>query len=382
MENTYAKIVRGGGTARKGRDSNLELYRIVVMLLIIAHHYVANSGLVQLAMLQPTAPKNLFLFVFSAFGKPGINCFMLITGYFMCTSNISAKKYAKLLLQLYFYRIVFYLIFLLTGYEPFSIKSFARMILPLTGVASGFVGCFLLFYLMIPFLNILIRSLTEKQHILLLALCLTIYTLIGTVPFFTVNMNYVSWFCVLYLIAAYIRLYPRTVFANIKLWGWATVANVLLAVASVVVCAWLGKKLSKPYLTDFFVSDSNKILALTVGVTSFLFFKNLRVPQSKVINAAGGATFGVLLVHAISPTMRQWLWVDFLKNVEMYNSPLLYLHAVGSVLGIFVVACIIELLRVKFIEKPFFAFWDKHYEAWKARCGRVGQAICKRMNIQ
>lgn len=28
---------------RGGRDSNLELYRIVTMLLIIAHHFVVNS---------------------------------------------------------------------------------------------------------------------------------------------------------------------------------------------------------------------------------------------------------------------------------------------------------------------------------------------------
>lgn len=28
----------------KERNSNLELYRIIVMLLIVAHHYVVNSG--------------------------------------------------------------------------------------------------------------------------------------------------------------------------------------------------------------------------------------------------------------------------------------------------------------------------------------------------
>ena len=30
---------------KKHRDSNLELFRILTMLLIIAHHYVVNSGL-------------------------------------------------------------------------------------------------------------------------------------------------------------------------------------------------------------------------------------------------------------------------------------------------------------------------------------------------
>lgn len=33
---------------KKERNSNLELYRIVTMLLIVAHHYVVNSGLIQI----------------------------------------------------------------------------------------------------------------------------------------------------------------------------------------------------------------------------------------------------------------------------------------------------------------------------------------------
>ena len=32
-------------SATKVRSSNLELYRIICMLLIVAHHYVVNSGL-------------------------------------------------------------------------------------------------------------------------------------------------------------------------------------------------------------------------------------------------------------------------------------------------------------------------------------------------
>ena len=30
---------------KKNRNSNLELYRIIVMLLIVAHHSVVNSGI-------------------------------------------------------------------------------------------------------------------------------------------------------------------------------------------------------------------------------------------------------------------------------------------------------------------------------------------------
>lgn len=41
------------GTIKKVRDSNLELYRIVAMLLIVAHHYVVNSGLLDVMGQNP-----------------------------------------------------------------------------------------------------------------------------------------------------------------------------------------------------------------------------------------------------------------------------------------------------------------------------------------
>ena len=71
----------------KNRDSNIELYRIVLMLLIIAHHYVVNSGVVELLYANPINFKSVIMFLFGAWGKIGINCFILITG-FLCANQI------------------------------------------------------------------------------------------------------------------------------------------------------------------------------------------------------------------------------------------------------------------------------------------------------
>ena len=74
------------------RTSNLELFRIITMLMIVAHHYVVNSGLTQLIYADLSSGKSMFLLLFGAWGKTGINCFVLITGYFMCKSKITFKK--------------------------------------------------------------------------------------------------------------------------------------------------------------------------------------------------------------------------------------------------------------------------------------------------
>ena len=92
------------------RESNIELYRIILMLSIIAHHYIMHSGLLSIMCKNPISIKSIFLFIIGAWGKIGINCFVLITGYYMCKSKISLKKFMKLLLEVQFYEILFYFI--------------------------------------------------------------------------------------------------------------------------------------------------------------------------------------------------------------------------------------------------------------------------------
>ena len=358
--------VNSGGvldnTFKKERNSNLELFRIIVMLLIVAHHYVVNSGLTAAdgpIFANPLSFKSIFLLLFGMWGKTGINCFVLITGYFMCKSSITLKKFLKLLLEVYLYRIIFYVIFLVSGYQPFSLTGLVKIILPFTSVSTGFTGCYLLFFLFIPFLNILIGKLTERQHILLNALCLLIYTLIGTVPTFTVTMNYVSWFIVLYFMASYIRLYPEKWFEDRRITGFAALFFVICSMCSVVVMQWISVKIGRTGLQYWFVADSNKILAVLTAISAFCFFKNLKIKNSRFINTVAASTFGVLLIHANSDAMRKWLWKDVLNNVGMYDSNLIYVHAFGSVICVFAICAIIDILRRRFLEEPFFQRLDR-----------------------
>ena len=121
------------------------------MVLIVAHHYVVNSGLLELAQAAPLSAQSIFLMLFGGWSKTGINCFVLITGYFMCRSHITLKKFLKLLFEIELYRIIIYLIFLISGYEAFSFTGLVKAFLPVTSVGTGFTSCYLLFFLCILF---------------------------------------------------------------------------------------------------------------------------------------------------------------------------------------------------------------------------------------
>ena len=243
------------------------------MMMIVAHHYVVNSGLTWAdgpLSNSPTSVNSIYLFLFGAWGKTGINCFMMITGYFMCMSQITLKKYLKLLLWIYFYKLLLFPVFWATGYETLSLKRIVELIMPFWKLSNNFTGCFLVFYLTIPFWNILIKNMSERQHQLLVLLLLTCYTVLGSIPTFTLTFNYISWFGLIYLIASYIRYYPHSLFQRKKLWGSITIVNILLAMVSIIL------------KTDYYyVIDSNKVFAISIAVCMFLWFKNININQHR-----------------------------------------------------------------------------------------------------
>ena len=372
-------------SSKQPRETGIELFRIITMFFIVAHHYVVNSGLTLeggLIFSNPLSWRSIFLLLFGAWGKTGINCFVLITGYFMCKSKITLKKFLKLLLEVMFYRWIIYAIFLISGYEPFSLTTFVKALLPFTSVKQNFTGCYLLFFLTIPFLNVLVQHMTEKQHIKLLLLVGFIYVVFGTLKVFSVDMNYVSWFIVLYFISSYIRLYPKKLFSNVKFWGWFTIVCIILSAVSVIACAWLGTKINRPTMAYFFVSDSNTFLALATGLCSFMFFKNLKLKPNKFINGVAASTFGVLLIHANSDAMRRWLWVDLLNNVGMYSSQWMILHAIGSVMAIFVICTIIDYLRIRLLERPLLKKLDNSLNKLSNRYKEKESKICNKLDIK
>ena len=211
------------------------------MLSIVMHHYVVNSGLLQLMCLEPLNYKSIYLYFIGMWGKTGINCFVLITGYFMCKKEITLYKFLKLILEVEFYNIAIYFIFLITGYTGFSIGKLLWTFVPIHNIETNFTSCYLIFFLFIPFLNILVRNMTKKTHGLLVLLFLSIYTLWQIIPFVEIRLNYVTWFCILYFIGSYIRLYPFKKDQNTKFWFYALFLSITSAFISIIAILLLNK---------------------------------------------------------------------------------------------------------------------------------------------
>ena len=184
-------------------------------------------------------------------------------------------------------------------------------------------------------------------------LLLIVFSLLPTIPLIKLTFNYVGWFIIIYLIGSYIQFYGIGKDITHREWGLITILILLVASASVtgITCLYKLNYIPRvwPY---FFVSDSNKILSLALAVSSFMYFKNLKIPHSRLINAVGGATFGVLLIHANSDAMRTWLWEEAVNCAGNFRADIVCTlgYALGSVLMIFIVCAGIDWFRSHFIE--------------------------------
>ena len=342
----------------EGRDSNFELFRIVLMLLIIAHHYVVNSGLSELYDFNNITGNMIFLQLFGFAGKIGINCFVFITGYFMIKSQFKFQKLLKLYLEIKFYKLVIYVLFLMTGYEVFSVSGCLKTVFNIAyGVEAGFTGTFIFLYMLIPFINEMLLNLNQKLHLILIGILVFLYTIISTFLFHDTYSN-LGWMITTYIIAAYVRMYPCKWFEDKKLYIWSTIFSVALSWASILVVDFVGSKVGfKNYY--HMVVNEHKFLALACSFSLFMLFKNIKIKQSKVINTVAASTFGVFLIHIISDTMIRFLWKDVLHNTSYYNSPFLIVHAILSVILVYIVCVCIDQIRIHLLEKPLFSYMEK-----------------------
>lgn len=380
-------LTGGGASERTARSSNLELARIVAMLSIVAHHYVVNSGAIEAISQAGEGPNALLLQLWGMWGKTAINVFVLITGYFMCEKDFRWRRVAKLVFQIEFWKVALLPLFLFAGLPlKAGIKgALSIAFLPLLSVNDGFTASFLVFYLAMPFLKLLIDSGGRSMHAAALGLLLAVDTVSFTFFRNSAAFTEVSWYCALFLIAAWLRRYPPAFIDDNRACRDLFAGSVALAVATVLAIDALCAALGVPWFEKglYFVDQSGKAMALAVGLACFLFFRTAPIPQSRPINAVASTTFGVLLVHANSDAMRKVLWQDLLDVPAAYGLPLslLVLHAVGSMLGVFAASSLLDWLRLRYIEPRCMAWYDANEEKMTRTFSLVaripGRILCR-----
>ena len=138
---------------KKTRDSNIELLRIVCILMIIAHHFAIHP--VWNFDTNSITANRVLVQALCIGGKLGVNCFLLISGYYLVGSKgRSIKSIARIWLQIFFYSVGITLLFVALGKTEFNIKSLVSACLPITTVTWDYASTYFVLILFTPFLNV------------------------------------------------------------------------------------------------------------------------------------------------------------------------------------------------------------------------------------
>lgn len=342
------------------RSTNIELLRILMMLSLVAHHFTVNSGITNLYDFHHIAGNMVFLQVFGMWGKTAINVFTLITGYFMVEREMTLKRFLKLFLEACFYMYMFYAIFVAAGYQTFSIKELIKTVLFIPYEAGiSYSASMFIMMLLIPFANILAKAMDKRQYQIFLILLLVYFSGISTFLKQQDTFDFVFWMLAVYLLGGYLRLYPSR-WDKMHFGIVGTICSVILMAASIVILDLLRNRFGIERDYYYFVSDANKLLAVTASVSIFILFKNWKLKYIGWINRIAATTFGVLMIHANSDAMRKFLWKDLFDNAGHYSDGSLAGYAIGVVLLVYLVCVAVDFLRIRFIEKPLFQWLDKY----------------------
>ena len=346
------------------RETNLELFRIFLMVvLIMPTHYIMSGGAIGLVDSANLSFNMYVAEIFSRTGRMGNNCFLLITGYFMCTMEFSWRKFWRLVLQVEFYAVVIYLLFVFFKYEDFSLIGFSSFVLTiLNGVGTDFMGTFVALYVLTPFINKLINSLTEKEFKKLLLLLIFFFSVCNSM--FGRVFEMLGWYITVYLVGACLRKCPPQFLDGRKKIMVFLIGNLIFVFGSIILITYLSQY--KEGLLRFVqasIQQSNYLLSLTCATAFFLFFKSMKVPYSSIINKLATTILGVLCIHEHSAEMHHLLYKDIFCVKAHFQDSGFLLYMFGCIIILFLVCAIIDLLRVKLLEKPFFALvYDKIIE--------------------
>lgn len=363
-------------TAGTPRKSNLELMRILLMYLIVAHHMVVNSGVSLLWVGAALTPSEAFLTLWAMWGKSAINAFVMVTGWFMYRSRFTWRRYAKLLLQIYFWIFAGWVLLALVGAQGVTMRAIAKSIVsPFRDINDDFVASFLAMYLFIPFMNRLIDALDRSSFLRLLGVLLVVYSLIPTFLDSNTAFTEFGWYCTLYLLAAFLRIHKPAWSNDRHRVSLLFAGSVTLSIVSVCVLMILGRRMGlDSWIAYYLVFDSGKLLALACGVSCFLWFQGLEMRRNRIVNAIASITFGVLLIHAHSDVMRVWLWEDTIDVVGHYltlSLPALAAWSIAVPAAVFCVCGCLDMLRQRFVEPLYMNWLDKKAPAIEKNAQRI-----------
>ena len=330
---------------KKVRDSNMELLRIIAMILVMVVHANFRAlpvpGLSQVAS-NPTSA--LLQFLTEGLSIIAVNVFVLLSGWYGIRPKVN--RFAELLFQILFFTII--AVGIAYIFAPKELQpDFWKRFFMLGDGQYWFVKTYIGLYIFSPVLNAFVERATKRQFATFLIIFFAFQFIFGwcweATTWFKAGYSLTS-FMGLYLLARYIHLYPSRCWQLSK---WVDMA-IYLAIALVltVLMFWLKKMGQLGGIWYFY----NCPLVIISAVHFMLFFSKISF-KSKTVNWIAVSAFAIYLTHS-----NTFLWKLYDNAIVQWfngvDSTLVFVMYVAfMILGVFWASILLDKVRM-FMWKP------------------------------
>lgn len=335
-------------TIKKGRDSNIELLRILAILLIIISH-ISWHGYRSIMPYSdvPSAFNEIILRV-SCLGNVGSVIFVMISGYFLCNSNkIDWNRLIRLVLQVLTYSLLFYFsVYILFFHNRITPLELFKAFTPVIHKVSWFYTTYILLYLAHPYLNKLIKGLEKNEFRNIILGMFILFSLIQTFFMSFLEEGNLVEFIFFYFIGAYIRINPDNIINKYKV-------GILLSMAFIwfFIPVLLRLINAGPYLFAEYdhIQHRASPVSLLMAASLLCCFLSVKIGSVKWINVIASAVGGVYLIDD-NIYIRPLLYEVILPLQTTINSNYIAFYILGFAIAILIVCTAIEIVR-KNVEK-------------------------------
>jgi len=331
---------------KKSRQSNIELLRIVLILMVIILHYFNGGMGGALKHVINGTPNYYLVHWLESVSIIAVNTFVIITGYFSYKkNNIRIAKVLNLVAIMLFWGLLLSLltVFLL---HPQNITREVLTNILKTATNQWFVVIYCILYLLIPYLNKMISGINQDSYKWLLAIGLFFFyfwpSFYSKVTVHDNGYGIIN-FVYLYLVGAYISKYHKE--------NKQVVKPLIIYVVCTLVVTVFSLKFGRAW-------DYCFIFNLFGSIAIFQAFRSINIKQNKFINYLATYTFAIYLID-VNGFFNKLLYRTLFHSDRYWNSNVMILNLIISVIGIYVICIILELLRRLVFGRLFAWFMDK-----------------------
>lgn len=295
---------------KKERESGIELYKVIAIFLIVLSHviqtltepnYVLGIGegtFINIAT-ATTDLNVLLLALFRICGALGNNMFFICSAWFLVNSKkMSLKKVIHMILDVWIINMIVFWGLHAIGIQ-FQVSDTVRTFFPTTFANNWYITCYLLFYLIYPFLNRMLEQLNISEHFALTSFLFMIYFIIPVLPLEEINLffaNELVIFLATYVIVSFIKIYKNEWTENLKLNKGILFVSIVSYVALILSVDYLGLR------TNYFLNRlvrwnmNNSLFMFLIAFSSFNMMKKKKF-INRTINYFSSLSLLVYIFH-------------------------------------------------------------------------------------